>query len=253
MDFQWILPIRPKTPPSSAICSRPTRAFAARDEPHGSGKVTLALAQVMPGFASHHNRSPREKGRGTPRSKEGGHRKRPSSWYKRTHHPPVSPRLTELQASHNTTTTVWLFSSSACSVALPVFNGAADGTAQAKPASWPHSLPLLSPYLGGQDTHTHAQPTCRGADTHPDGHADDGPTGHMGTQVGAQMNAWMDSTHGWTLTVHRRCHTKPNLVPASSACVKDPNVRRPASRPHSIGASSPQTSTNIHMPMLEMQ
>lgn len=77
-------------------------------------------------------------------------------------------------------------------------------TVQAKPASWPHSLPLLSPYLGGQDTHTHAQPTCRGADTHPDGHADDGPTVHMGTQVGAQVNAWMDSTHGWTLTVHRR-------------------------------------------------
>ncbi|KAH0531545.1 hypothetical protein TsFJ059_000364 [Trichoderma semiorbis] len=120
-------------------------------------------------------------------------------------------------ASHNTTTTVWLFSSSACSVALPVFNGAADGTAQAKPASWPHSLPLLSPYFAGQDTHTHAQPTCRGADTHPDGHADDGPTVHMDTRVGAQMNAWMDSTHGWTLTIHRRCHTKPNLVPASIA------------------------------------
>ncbi|KAL6830306.1 hypothetical protein V8C40DRAFT_182989 [Trichoderma camerunense] len=127
MDFQWILPIRPKTPPSSAICSRPTRAFAARDEPHGSGKVTLALAQVMPAFASHHNRSPREKGRGTPRTKEGGPRKRPSSWYKRTHHPPASPRLTELQACH-TVIRPFGFSSSACSVTLPVFNGAADGT-----------------------------------------------------------------------------------------------------------------------------
>lgn len=89
MDFQWILPIRPETPPSSAICSRPTRAFAARDEPHGSGKVTLALAQVMPAFASHHNRSPREKGSRYTKDQGGG-----------------SQETAVFMACHNTT--VWL-------------------------------------------------------------------------------------------------------------------------------------------------
>ncbi|KAL7930347.1 hypothetical protein V8C35DRAFT_312995 [Trichoderma chlorosporum] len=51
MDFQWIPPIwpNPKNPTivSYAICSRPTRAFAARDELHGSGKVTFRSGRVL--------------------------------------------------------------------------------------------------------------------------------------------------------------------------------------------------------------
>lgn len=50
----------------------------------------------------------------------------------------------------------------------------------------------------------------------------------------------MGSTHGWATGA---ATPKPNLVPAPSACVKDPKVHRPASRLCGIGAASPPTST----------
>ncbi|TFA99089.1 hypothetical protein CCMA1212_009240 [Trichoderma ghanense] len=50
----------------------------------------------------------------------------------------------------------------------------------------------------------------------------------------------MGSTHGWATGA---ATPKPNLVPASSACLKDPKVHRPASRSYSIGAASPPTCT----------
>ncbi|KAK4077525.1 uncharacterized protein Triagg1_3857 [Trichoderma aggressivum f. europaeum] len=116
--------------------------------------------------------------------REGGQRKRPSSW--------------QGLPWHNTRP--FGFSSfSACPAALPVFNGAPDGT-----------------------------PTCRGADTHPDGHADDGPPVQTGAHVGAQMNAWMGSTT-WLASDRTTAAATPN--PISSR------------HPIYIGASK---STNIH-------
>ncbi|KAL7947943.1 hypothetical protein V8C42DRAFT_269706 [Trichoderma barbatum] len=252
MDFQWILPIWPKTPPSYAIYLRPTRAFAARHELHGSGKVTLALAQILPDFASHHNRSPREKGRGT-QTQRGGVRGNGRLHGIKGRIVPASPKLKPMLVirpfDFDFTSLLLLSPSQFSTVQL-------QQAVSDKQASWPqHLLLLLLPCLA-RHTHpsTRAQPTCRGADTHTDGHADDGPTdGHTGGRTDERMDRRMDSTHGRALTDHRRCHTKPNLVPTSSACVKDPKVHRPASRTYSIGAASPPTSTNIHMPMPEMQ
>lgn len=67
-----------------------------------------------------------------------------------------------------------------------------------------------------------------------------GTHGRTGGHTGGRTDGRMGSTHGWATGA---AIPKPNLNPASSACVKDPKVHRPASRSHNIGAASPPTST----------
>lgn len=223
MDCQWILPIWPETPPSDAICSRPTGASAAQDEPHGRGKAISVLAQAMPGFASHHNHSPREKGRAT-QGRGPGRRATLSGGIKEriirphgrngTRNPPLACRTAHGPRPLQLLPSPFWYLGMACLVSclppLPRFpNGAEDGQDSLRQASWPRRPPLLPTYLASNTRttdmqgrrHAHSWTRRRWAYTWTHRWA------HRWT------HRW---THGFdTWLGNRRCHTQTQPRPSS--------------------------------------
>ncbi|KAL6691781.1 hypothetical protein J3F84DRAFT_385360 [Trichoderma pleuroticola] len=179
----------------------------------------------MPAFASHHNRSPREKGRGTPSTKEGGPRKRPSSWYKRTHHPPASRTLkpeTEPQAGQYQHGRLNGLSSPRLAAASPSFQRCARRYSNGlKPASWPHSLPLLLPYLAGQDTHTYIHTHSR--------HAGEQTRTQTATRMMGLPYRWAHrwahrSRHGWMDSTTWLASDRPTALPHQTQTKSRPGI-----------------------------